>query len=161
MSNVPPSERKLSSIEYVHNAAKLFTYTLDCAMKLPKRWTFLLTERTVDAAARLLEHAKSANSVYVTCAADAELRRLHLNQAYCQAQVLSSYVDELFSRFPSREDGKGACISQASYLRWVESIDAEFKLLRGVMASDKKRFARFERGPDGEGALAQPGLFDF
>lgn len=58
MSNVPPSKRQLSSVEYVHNAARLFSYTLDCAMKLPKRWMFLLTERTVNAAARLLEHAR-------------------------------------------------------------------------------------------------------
>lgn len=37
MSNVPPSKRELSNIEYVYNAARLFSYTLDCTMKLPKR----------------------------------------------------------------------------------------------------------------------------
>lgn len=54
MSNVPASRRETSSIEYVHNAAQVYSHTLDCAMKLPKRWMFLLTERTVDAAARML-----------------------------------------------------------------------------------------------------------
>ena len=160
MSNVPPSKREPSNIEYVCNAAKLFSYTLDCAIKLPKRWTFLLTERAVDAAARVLEHAKAANSIYVSCAADADLRRLHLDQAYCYSQVLASYVDEMFARFPSREDGRGACISQAAYLRWVEAIDREFKLVRGVMASDRKRFARYYERDGPSSAASQLGLFD-
>ena len=160
MSNVPPSKRELSNIEYVYNAARLYSFTLDCAMKLPKRWMFLLTERTVDAAARVLEHAKAANSIYVTCAVDADLRRFHLNQAYCYAQVLASYVDEMFERFPSREDGGGACISQASYLRWVESIDREFKLVKGVMASDKKRFGGYYAKESAAAVSAQLGLFD-
>lgn len=159
MSNIPPSKRKLSNVEYVYNAAKLFSYTLDCAMKLPKRWMFLLTERTVDAAARVLEHTKAANSIYVACTVDAELRRFHLNQAYCYSQVLASYVDEMFRRFPSRENGTGPCISQAAYLKWVESIDYEFKLVKGVMASDKKRFGAYYSSGDGKKASVQQQLF--
>ena len=77
MSNVPPSKRELSSVEYVYNAARLYSFTLDCAMKLPKRWMFLLTERTVDAAARVLEHAKAANSIYVK-----------IGRASCRERVL-------------------------------------------------------------------------
>ena len=96
MSRVPKSRRKTARTEFVYNAAQLFSYTLDCVMKLPKRWTFLLSERTVNAAAQVLEQAKSANSIYVTCAMDAQLRYLHLQQAYCGAQVLSSYVDEIY-----------------------------------------------------------------
>ena len=50
----------------------------------------VLSERTVNAAAQVLEHAKSANSIYATCAIYAQLRYLNLQQAYCGAQVLSS-----------------------------------------------------------------------
>ena len=164
MSNVPASRRETSSIEYVHNAAQVYSHTFDCAMKLPKRWMFLLTERTVDAAARMFEHAKAANSVYVTCALDANVRRFHLVQAYCYAQVLSSYVDEVYARFPSRgKDGCAPRISQDGYLRWIEGVDREFKLLKGVMASDKKRFAEHFAKRESESAWqagVQLGLFD-
>lgn len=161
LSTIPASKRKTSSIEYVANAAKLFSYTLDCAQKLPKRWTFLLTERVVNCSAKVLEHAKAANSVYVTCAMDAELRRFHLLQAYCFAQALSSYVDEMFQRFPSRTDNGKPCISQASYLKWVESIDKEFDLLKGVMQSDKKRFDKFfAQEKDSRSADIQMSLFE-
>ena len=74
--------------------------------------------------------------------------------------MLASYVDEMFERFPSREDGGGACISQASYLRWVESIDREFKLVKGVMASDKKRFGGYYAKESAAAVSAQLGLFD-
>ena len=40
MSRVPKSRRKTARTEFVYNAAQLFSYTLDCVMKLPKRWTF-------------------------------------------------------------------------------------------------------------------------
>jgi hypothetical protein len=40
-------------------------------MRLPKRWTFFLSERLEEHAERVLHHAKSANSIYVSCAADA------------------------------------------------------------------------------------------
>lgn len=162
MSNVPASKREVSSIEYVANAAKLFSYTLDCAQKLPKRWMFLLTERMVDMAAKVLEHAKAANSVYVTCATDANLRRYHQMQAYCCAQALSSYVDEAYRRFPAREDSGKPCISQSGYMAWIECIDREFVLLKGVMRSDKQRHGKYFDGP-GKGldvVGVQLGLFD-
>ena len=164
MSSVPASQRETSNIEYVYNASRLFSYTLDCVMKLPKRWMFLLSERTVDSAAHLLEHAKSANSIYVSCALDANLRRFHLVQAYCAAQVLSSYVDEIYERFPARAtEGQKPRIGQSAYLAWVESIDKEFRLLKGVMQSDKKRFAHYFEGKENEKAwqeATQLGLFD-
>ena len=50
MSNVPQSKRKTSSVEYVYNASLLYHHTLLCAMRLPKRWTFLVAQRTVDEA---------------------------------------------------------------------------------------------------------------
>ena len=162
MSNVPASKRETSNVEYVANAAKLFSYTLDCAQRLPKRWMFLLTERIVDMAAKVLEHTKSANSVYVACTTDANLRRFHQMQAYCCAQALSSYVDEAYRRFPAREDSVKPCISQAAYLAWIECIDREFVLLKGVMRSDRQRFAKYfeESSASLDVVGVQLGLFD-
>ena len=92
MSGVPKSKRTQSSVEYVHMAQVLFHHTFECALRLTKRWTFYLSERMIDHAEQVLHHAKSANSIYVSCAADAQLRRLHLQQAYCHAQTLSSII---------------------------------------------------------------------
>lgn len=112
-------------------------------MRLPKRWAFLISERTADTAASVLHHAKSANSIYVTCAVDAQLRRAHVQEAYCATQVLSSYVDEIYDRFPVRPDTGKPCISEAWYLRWVECIDKEFSLLKGVLRSDARRYVDY------------------
>lgn len=143
MSNVPPSKRSVSSVEYVYNAAQLYHITLDCVIRLPKRWTFLISERTANTAASVLHHAKSANSIYVTCAVDAQLRRAHIQEAYCATQVLSSYVDEIYDRFPANAENGKPCISQAWYLKWIECIDKEFSLLKGVLRSDAKRYGDY------------------
>lgn len=77
-------------------------------MRLSKRWTFFLSERMVDHVEQVLHHAKSANSIYVGCAVDAQLRRLHLQQAYGHAQTLSSLVDEVYKQSPVKPvDGNG------------------------------------------------------
>jgi hypothetical protein len=81
MSGVPKSKRGQSSVEYVWQAQILFHQTFECALRLPKRWTFYISERMVGHAEQVLHHAKSANSIYVSCAVDAQLRRLHLQQA--------------------------------------------------------------------------------
>lgn len=80
MSGVPKSKRGQSSVEYVWQAQILFHQTFECALRLPKRWTFYISERMVGHAEQVLHHAKSANSIYVSCAVDAQLRRLHLQQ---------------------------------------------------------------------------------
>ena len=130
MSGVPKSQRSLSSVEYVYNAQLLFHQTFECALRLPKRWTFYVSERMVGHAEQVLHHAKSANSIYVSCKLDAQLRRLHLQQAYCHAQTLSSLVDEVYKLAPVKPAGDSGIlkpvITQARFSDWVRCIDKEF-----------------------------------
>ena len=144
MSGVPKSKRSQSSVEYVWTAQLLFHQTFECAMRLPKRWTFFLSERLVDHAEQVLHHAKSANSIYVSCPADAQLRRMHLQQAYCHAQTLSSLIDEVYKFGPVKPAGETgqlkAVITPARFADWIHCLDAEFELLKGVMRSDMRRY---------------------
>jgi hypothetical protein len=43
MSGVPKSKRGQSSVEYVWQAQILFHQTFECALRLPKLWTFFKT----------------------------------------------------------------------------------------------------------------------
>jgi len=141
---VPKSKRGQSSVEYVWQAQLLFHQTFGCALRLPKRWTFYLSERMMGHAEQVLHHAKSANSIYVSCAVDAQLRRLHLQQAYCHAQTLSSLTDEVYKLAPVKPIGESdilkPAITQARFSDWVDCLGKELDLLKGVMKSDMKRW---------------------
>lgn len=147
MSGVPKSKRGQSSVEYVWQAQVLFHQTFEFALRLPKRWTFYISERMTGHAERVLHHAKSANSIYVSCVVDAQLRRMHLQQAYCHAQTLSSLVDEVYRLAPVRTAGEQGepkpCITQARFAELIGCLGKEFDLLKGVMRSDMTRWREY------------------
>ncbi|MDO4807731.1 MAG: hypothetical protein Q4A07_10835 [Coriobacteriales bacterium] len=147
MSGVPKSKRGQSSVEYVWQAQLLFHQMFELALRLPKRWTFYLSERMVDHAEKVLHHAKSANSIYVSCAVDAQLRRMHLQQAYCHAQTLSSLVDEVYKLAPVKATGDDGAlrpaVTQARFCELIGCLSKEFELLKGVMKSDMRRWGNY------------------
>ena len=150
MSGVPKSRRTMASTEYLFNAQKLFAKTVAMALRLPKRWQFLVTERTVDHAEKVLFHAKAANSIYVSCAIDAQLRRLHLQQAYCHAQALSSMVDQIYQMHPVRTVGEGnlrPAVTDGIYVDLIRCLGSELSLLKGVMKADLYRYKDYLKGP--------------
>ncbi|MDO4805883.1 MAG: hypothetical protein Q4A07_01410 [Coriobacteriales bacterium] len=159
MSGVPKSKRSQSSVEYVWQAQLLFHQTFELALRLPKRWTFYLSERMVGHAEQALHHAKSANSIYVSCAVDAQLRRMHLQQAYCHAQTLSSLIDEVYKLAPVKPVGDtGAlkpAITQARFSDLIHCLDKVLELLKGVMRSDMRRWKDYLKG---EQVLPEAGL---
>lgn len=141
---MPEGGRKASSIGYVYNAPPFYHQTLLCVMRLPERRTFLVAQRTVDEAALVLKHAKSANSIYVSRAVDAQLRRMHLQEAYGCAQTLSSYVDETWALFPpTATTERKPYISEAMYRDWVGLVDKELSLLKGVVKADGKHYSKY------------------
>ena len=153
MSGVPKSKRGTASSEYVATAQKIYHLTLTAALRLPKRWMFLVSERMADHAERMLYHAKAANSIFVSCSLDAQLRRAHLTQALCHAQALSSMVDEVQREEPQRTVGSSGrvkpCLGEGYFEEWGNLLFREFGLIRGVMRSDMDRHAKYLKGEDG------------
>ena len=82
-----------------------------------------------------MEFAKCANSIYPTNAHEVQMRRDYLLKAYAQTQSLISLINDARELF----DIPGSTIAG-----WMELIQAELNLLRGVMKNDKQRYGQLE-----------------
>ena len=76
--SVYKSKRGKSSVQFVESARKLEEHTLEQCLKVPKRYTFYLTQRIMGLASTVYEEVVAANSIYPTNQHEAQLRRDHL-----------------------------------------------------------------------------------
>ena len=86
--SVYKSKRGKSSVQFVETARKLEEHTLEQCLKVPKRYTFLLTQRIMGLASTVYEEVVAANSIYPTNQHEAQLRRDHLTAANAALQAL-------------------------------------------------------------------------
>ena len=97
------SKRSTSSLEFLANARQLEIYTIQKCTKFPKRYTFYLSQPLANAAARVYEATKKANSLYPTNQHEAQLRRDELLRANGELQNMVSQLEiaqELFGVEP-------------------------------------------------------------
>jgi len=119
-------------MQFVDTARELEIYTIKQCLKFPKRHTFFITTEIVQLSRNVYNYVKSANSIYVTKASDAQMREEFLIKANCDLQCLISQLDiakELF----------GATIDSKVWMRWMEYISEEAKLISAVRKRDKER----------------------
>ena len=86
--SVYKSKRGKSSVQFVETARKLEEHTLEQCLKVPKRYTFLLTQRIMGLASEVYEDVVSANSIFPVNQHEAQLRRDHLTAANAALQAL-------------------------------------------------------------------------
>lgn len=122
-------------MQFLDTASKLHIFTIKQCVKFPKRYTFYVSQDIASASSEILECAKCANSIYPTNAREVQMRREYLLQAYAKTQSLISLIGDAKELFE---------ISGNIMAGWMELIQAELGLLRGVMKNDKQRYRRFE-----------------
>ena len=101
--SVYKSKRGESSIQFIEVARKIECHTLEQCLKVPKRYTFLLTTRIMSLASDVYDHVVSANSIYPTNQHEAQTRRDHLiaaNAALRSLDVSSSSSPESSAKIP-------------------------------------------------------------
>ena len=81
--SVLKSQRGESTVQFLGTARELEIYTIKTCAKFPKRYMFLITKDIVALASAVYNNAKAANSIYVTTADDARLRREYVTKANC------------------------------------------------------------------------------
>lgn len=127
--SVRVADRKESKMQYVQTARELLKYSLQKSLKFPKRYTFFITTRLVNAAQDIYERVCMIEALY-SHTEQHKLRRIELcEECIGILHYLASQLDivELFITE----------IQPKAFARWIEIIDYEERLLRGVIEKNK------------------------
>lgn len=131
--SVIKSKRTESNMQFVDTASKLHIYTVKQCVKFPKRYTFYVSQNISNASSEILKCVKSANSIYPTNAHEVQVRRDYFLRAYAETQSLVSLINDAKEMFD---------ISGATLTGWMELIQAELNLLKGILKTDKQRYKK-------------------
>lgn len=118
-------------MEFIHNARSLQIYTIKTCVKMPKRYTFYISQPIVQMAVNIYNDVKSANSIYPTNEHEAQMRRDYLLRANAALYSLVSQI-EVAAEILDLETDK--------LKTWSKLIDAETRLIKGVLKDDKERY---------------------
>lgn len=136
--SVYKSKRGKSSVQFVETARKLEEHTLEQCLKVPKRYTFLLTQRIMGLASTVYEEVVAANSIYPTNQHEAQLRRDHLTAANAALQALDRQLGLLAGvLWKNPENFKGF---DHAFTVWGDLINEEAKLISGIKRADRARY---------------------
>lgn len=136
--SVYKSKRGKSSAQFVETARKLEVHTLEQCLKVPKRYTFYLTQKIMDHASGVYDEVVMANSIYPTNEHEAQLRRDHLIAANARLQALDRQLGLLAGvLWKNPENFKGF---DHAFTVWGELVIEEAKLISGVRRSDRERY---------------------
>ncbi len=144
--SVLKSKRGESTVQFLDTARELEIYTIKQCARFPKRFMFLITKEIVDLATRVYNNAKAANSIYVTTADDARLRRECITKANCALQCLISQLD--IAREFIRTTDDNAPIKSKVWQTWLDLVTTEAKLLSALKNSDQTRYKKLTDGGD-------------
>ena len=129
--SVIKSKRTTSEMEFIATARKLEIYSIQKCVNFPKRYTFYISQPIANAATRIYEDVKRANSIYPMNQHEAQMRRDYLIRANSELQSMVSQLEvaqELFG------------IEMDTLKYWVDIIDTEIRLVKAVMKSDRDRY---------------------
>lgn len=129
--SVIKSKRNESNLQFVDTAFKLYTFTIQQCVKFPKRYTFYVSQAMADTATKILVEVKRGNSIYPTNAHEVQMRRNCFLNAYANTQGLISQINAATELFQ---------IAGTVLTGWMELIQSELNLLRGIMKKDKARY---------------------
>ena len=129
--SVVKGKRTESEMEFVHTARELQIYTVRKCVGFPKRYTFYISQPLANAATRIHECVKMANSVYPTNAHEAQLRRDYLLQANAELNSFVSQIEVAHEIFG---------IDPEVMKFWMDLVNSEIRLVRGAMRRDRDRY---------------------
>lgn len=129
--SVIKSKRNESDMQFLDTAFQLYIYSVQQCVKFPKRYTFYVSQEISHTASEIHRKVKCANSVFPTNAHEFQIRRDYFLEAYADTQSLISQINAATELFQ---------ISGSILTRWMELIQSELHLLKGIMKKDKARY---------------------
>ena len=133
--SVIKSKRATSEMEFIATARKLQIYTIQKCVNFPKRYTFFVSQQIANSAIRIYEDVKRGNSIYPLNQHEAQIRRDCFIRANSELQSLISQLEvaqELFG------------IEMKTLKYWMDIIDAEIRLVKSVMKTDRERYKNLQ-----------------
>lgn len=118
-------------MEFLATARKLEIYTIKKCVGFPKRYTFYVSQPLANAATRVYENVKCANSIYPLNQHEVQLRRDYLLKANAELNNVASRLEvaqELFG------------IEMETLMKWSEMVNTEIRLVKAVMKNDRDRY---------------------
>ena len=131
--SVPKPQRSVSDMEFLRTARELQIFTIRKCKNFPKRYSFYISIPLANASTRVYENVKRGNSIYPTNKHEAQMRRDCFLQAIAELYSIVSQIEvaeEMFS------------LDREIIHQWVQLVDREITLVKGVMDSDKKRYSK-------------------
>jgi hypothetical protein len=120
-------------------------HTLEQYLKIPKRYTFALSNRIMDLAATVYEEVVAANGLYPVNQHEAQLRRDHLIAANAALQKLDRQLGILAGVLAKNpENFKGF---DNAFTIWGDLVNEEAKLISGIKRSDRARYKDLPHEP--------------
>lgn len=146
MSNVPKHKRKPSGYQVVDTGQEIYTAAVNLALKMPKRYTYLVLKDFVELAGKVADYTKAGNSVFPTNQHEAQIRRDYFIHAHASLQSLISRTNR-FLEIPESlqsvdEDGKVRRVTIGELNSLLHLLLEEANVLRGAMEKDKERFRK-------------------
>lgn len=129
--SVPKPQRSVSDMEFIRTARELQIFTIRRCKSFPKRFSFYVSIPLANAATRVYENVKRGNSIYPTNSHEVQMRRDCFLQANAELYSIVSQIEiaeELFN------------VDREVIHQWVQLVDKEITLIKGVMDADKKRY---------------------
>ena len=118
-------------MEFIHTARQLQVHSIKKCVSFPKRYTFYVSQPIANAATRIHECVKMANSIYPLNRHEAQMRRDYLLRANAELYSLVSQLEvanELFG------------IDADAMKYWMELVGKEIRLVKGTMKKDRERY---------------------
>ena len=129
--SVIKSKRSESEMEFIHTARQLQIHSIQKCVNFPKRYTFYVSQPIANAATRIHEFVKMANSIYPLNRHEAQLRRDYLLRANAELHSLVSQIEVANELFGMEADAMKF---------WMEIIEKEIRLVKGTMKKDRERY---------------------
>ena len=125
------SKRAESEMEFIYTARQLQIYTIQKCVGFPKRYTFYVSQPIANAATRVHEYVKKANSIYPTNSHEVQIRRDYLLRANAELNSLVSQIEVAHELF-------GLELRVVKY--WMDLVEKEIRLVKGALKKDKERY---------------------
>ena len=125
------SKRSESEMEFIYTARQLQIYTIQKCVGFPKRYTFYVSQPLANAATRVHEYVKKANSIYPTNSHEVQIRRDYLLRANAELNSLVSQIEVAHELF-------GLELRVMKY--WMDLVEKEIRLVKGTLKKDKERY---------------------
>lgn len=141
--SVYKSKRGESPMQFVQTAWELEDHTFTCLLKVPKRYTFLLSTHIMNLAREVYDCVNAANNIWPTNEKEVQDRRDLLTRANNALQNMDRRIDTLYRQI--KKNPQGYEWIDNAVKRWAILMADEARLISAVKKADRQRYKNMQK----------------